>query len=1121
MSTNSKKASAYDRRKDASSAVPLDLDSDSDFNPGSFVPEPKKRGRKSNDSRKRGEPPSKKRRKEAMDVFDRPRSVSPGRPKEAVPLQRNLLAEHFGNFGIIPLVESEKEDADDEEGEEEEEEEEDRPDGEREDSPPPRVEPRPVPPKQPPPKPTPAASAVTNADDSVTEYESDEAQDGATPGMKRPAIAKPAGSKPFPNKKLNIDSDDSVTEPEPEELGWLEGAAPPTTTSAPARSPIKSLQRMIRTKPTSDEGSGSETEPEYEADPDVEEYTQPRPAFVLKPGQQLAGPLTLDREHKVPERINTFLREYQRDGIRFIWNRYKEGRGGLLGDDMGLVCTLSASATENPQSTERRLSRASIGSVLVGFECLTDRIIGKTIQVISFLSAIMKKRGDNLDIGRRRDHVSRLQDGKEWKKHRALPPANATWETCLIIAPSSVVPNWEREFETWGYFEVGMYIGPRATRMPVLNDFKMGRLDVLITSFDVARGDIDHLDDLPWSCIFIDEVHRVKNPKSKLATAFSRFSSPHRFGLSGTVIQNGYTELWTVLNWTNPGAVGTTKQWDKYVEKPLQVGQSKSASDEEHVRAALVAKILTEKVLPQVFLRRTKDIIRAQLPNKTDQVVFCPLTPTQIDVYKRIIGHEAVENLVRKDHPCDCGSGKARKKCCHPVHPGDLFKYMSTLIKISNHLALILPSPSDSVDQTARNRELASLAFGAGSDLKFGPSMLRPEFCGKWVVLETLLKQWRKDPTTKVLIFTKSVKLLQMLEFHLNVQGYGFVKLDGSTKQADRMPLIDRFQEDPDVFIFLVSTMAGGTGLNLTAANKVVIFDPNWNPAHDLQAMDRAYRFGQTRDVAVYRLLGAGSIEELIYARQVYKQQQMQVGYKASLQTRYFEGVQGDKSKQGELFGIRNIFKLHESTLATKMAIERANISDLDWAFAYMGGPGGASKRPVVKPKPDGVNWVYEEEAKTGKEYDDLRGLGALMFDDANPEVKEEPNDVEKTLSALGVQYTHRNDDLIAESTIEGQRVQKLLEEKKKAAKKAKQRRQSGKEKTPEPEWPPRRRHHKRPLSPRSKLRVRQRALIEQGLLESPEDLPKFAQEFAQKSLDEQTTFLEQLDVYAKTHFNT
>ncbi|RDX43671.1 hypothetical protein OH76DRAFT_1544375 [Lentinus brumalis] len=742
--------------------------------------------------------------------------------------------------------------------------------------------------------------------------------------------------------------------------------------------------------------------------------------------------------------------------------------------------------------------------------------MGLTIQVISFLSAIMKKYGDNLDADRRRKHVSKLQDRKEWRKHRSLPPANATWPTCLIIGPSSVVGNWEREFETWGYFEVGLYIGAPASRMDVLNDFKMGRLDVVLTSFDVARRDIDLLDELPWSCIFIDEVHRVKNPKSKLAEAFSRFTCPCRFGLSGTVIQNGYDELWTVLNWTNPGAVGTKKQWESYVEKPLRVGQSKSASDEEHVKAALVAKILTGQLLPQLFLRRTKDIIQHQLPKKTDQVVFCPLTPMQIAVYKRIIGLEAVDNLVNKDRPCDCKSGKSRKKCCHPVHPGDLFKYMSTLIKISNHLALILPSPTDTTDQTARNRELSKLAFGENVP-KYGPSMLRPEFCGKWQVLETLLQGWRKERSSKVLIFTKSVKLLEMLEFHLSGQGYGFVKLDGSTKQQDRMPMIDRFQEDPNIFIFLISTMAGGTGLNLTAANKVVIFDPNWNPAHDLQAMDRAYRFGQTRDVAVYRLLGAGSIEELIYARQVYKQQQMQVGYNASLQTRYFEGVQGDKSKQGELFGIKNIFKLHEHTYATKMAIEQANVSDLDWALAYMGGSGSGAK-PRPKTKPEAVKWVYEEEAKTGKEFDELRGLGALLFDDDTPKVKEEQNEVEKTLSALGVQYSHRNDDLIAENTIEVQRMKKLLEEKKKAAKKAKQRgRQKDKPPEPEYEWPPRR-GRKRSLSGESKLHLRQSALIAMGYLKTADDLPKFAQSFAQSSEAEQNALLARLDEYARMH---
>ncbi|OCH88939.1 hypothetical protein OBBRIDRAFT_779245 [Obba rivulosa] len=738
--------------------------------------------------------------------------------------------------------------------------------------------------------------------------------------------------------------------------------------------------------------------------------------------------------------------------------------------------------------------------------------LGKTIQVISFLSAIMKKHGDIRDVDRRRNHVSRLQDvSKDWKEHRRLPPANKTWPTCLIMAPSSVVGNWEREFETWGYFEVGVYMGP--DRDDVLNDFKLGRLDVVLTSIETARGDIALLDDLAWSVVIVDEVHRVKNPKSGTTRALSQFTCPTRFGLTGTAIQNNYGELWTMLNWTNPGSVGTKRQWEGYVVRPLTLGQSKSATDEEHVKAAQVAKILKQNLLPKFFLRRTKDIIKDQLPNKIDQVVFCPLTMMQTAVYKRILSTPAVENLIRKDEFCDCSSRKLRRKCCHPFDKGDLFKYMSTLIKIANHLALILPAPTDTEEQVIRNRELSRLAFPDEDVPKYIASIYNPDFCGKWKVLETLLKEWRKDRSNKVLIFTKSVKLLQMLDFHLRNQNLGFITLEGSTKHAERMPLIDQFHADPDIFIFLISTLAGGTGLNLTGANKVVIFDPNWNPAHDLQAMDRAYRFGQTRDVSVYRLLGAGSIEELIYARQIYKQQQMLVGYNASFQTRYFEGVQGEKNKQGELFGIKNIFKLHEGTLATKTAIERANILDLDWALANMG-----SKAKKASPKSSSeAKWVYEAEASGGNEYGDLRGLGALLFDDEAPKIKSKDSEIQKTLNAIGVDYSHRNEDLITESTIEGQRIRLKMQEQKKARKKAKAQDHSSLARTsPEPEWPPRRKHHKAPPSPETKLKARQMALIELGMIKSPAHLSEFAQEFGRKTPAEQEDILAMLDQHAK-----
>jgi len=434
----------------------------------------------------------------------------------------------------------------------------------------------------------------------------------------------------------------------------------------------------------------------------------------------------------VPAAINTYLRDYQRDGVSFLWRQYTEGRGGLLGDDMGL---------------------------------------GKTIQVISFLSAIMQKDGVVTDKHRRRHHVSRLQDRKAWKERRELPLADAKWPTCLIVAPSTVVHNWQREFETWGYFEVGLYNGSPKEREPVLHDFKMGRLDVVLTTFDLARSDIDVLDNLPWTCVFVDEVHRVKNVSSKISLAYHRFECNRRFGLTGTTIQNSYKEMWTILDWTNPGRLGTSRQWWGFIVKPLTAGQSTSSTEEERAKALVVALVLRDTLLPQFFLRRTKDIIRNQLPEKTDQVVFCPLTLKQIAAYKHLLEMEPVQNLIHKDHLCPCGSGRIRKTCCHPFVAADVFKYMTILIKLSNHLGLILPSPDDSAEQTARHRALAAFAFPDGDVPKYGTAMMQPQFCGKWAVLELLLKEWRKDPTNKVLIFTKSVKLLVMLEFHLNTRG--------------------------------------------------------------------------------------------------------------------------------------------------------------------------------------------------------------------------------------------------------------------------------------------------------------------------------------------------------------
>ncbi|KAG6374054.1 P-loop containing nucleoside triphosphate hydrolase protein [Boletus reticuloceps] len=809
---------------------------------------------------------------------------------------------------------------------------------------------------------TPNAAGVTLVvDDSETESESESEPAGQT--LKRKSPSFPQVMPPSKRKQTPPIADDSETESESE------------------------VDELVKT-------AHSETESEDEEDTIAIPAFNPRPGFPLCEGQKYLGPFVLNREKgiMVPAAINTYLREYQREGVQFFWDLYNEGRGGLLGDDMGLV--------------------------------------RKTIQVISFLSAIMKKHGDQRDVDRRRNYISKLQDGVEWKKHRTLPPANAVWPTCLIIAPSTVVGNWEREFKTWGYFEVGSYIGSPTRREEILTDFKMGRLDVVITSFDLARKDISLLDELPWSVIMVDEAHRVKNPRSKITKAYHQFACMKRFGLTGTAIQNSYNELWTILDWTNPGRLGSMKQWKGFVVKPLTVGQSASATEEERTKALAVARIIRDQLLPRFFKRRI-----AQLPTKIDEVVFCPLTPQQIKVYKRILAMDPVQNIIQKEEFCDCGSRKKRKDCCHPFGKGDVLKFTSILIKISNHLALILPAPTDSQDQTIRNRELAEFVFAGEPIPKFATAMMQPSFCGKWTVLDTLLKDWRKDRSNKVLIFTKSVKLLEMLEFHL-------------------------------------SNRAGGVGLNLTGANKVVIFDP----AHDLQAMDRAYRFGQTRDVYVYRLLGAGSIEELVYARQLYKQQQMAIGYQASVQTR------------------RAFFSEHMVVCVL-----------------------------------------------TGMVLSDLRGLTALLFDDGKcqwivyqfigkidevfasdpPDVPEE-NGIQKALGAIGVKYSHRNDDVLLPSRVEEERSRNALKEHKRrktAARKSKEGEAATKNKrskTPEMEWPPKRKHHKGPPTPMEQLACRQRALIELGYIKDPSHVPVFAQFFARKTVEEREEILGKLDEHAR-----
>ncbi|KAG9073520.1 hypothetical protein FS749_015052, partial [Ceratobasidium sp. UAMH 11750] len=341
--------------------------------------------------------------------------------------------------------------------------------------------------------------------------------------------------------------------------------------------------------------------------------------------------------------------------------------------------------------------------------------LGKTIQVIAFLTAALRKSGDNRDMHRRRDRVRALQD--EGLARADLPRADKKWGTCLIICPKTVVGNWEKELDTWGYFEYGTYAGDKTIRDEVLKDFTMGRLDIVLTAFDTARTYIDLFSDLPWSMVFVDEVHRCKNPTSGTTVALNRFSCKVRFGLTGTAIQNGYKELWTLLDWCAPGKVGTQNQWKLNIGIPLAEGQAHRATQAQVSKARLLAERLVQQLLPVFFLRRTKVLIADQMPRKFDQVVFCPLAKTQLEVYKRFLETRDVQLMTQKDEPCDCESGQKRGYCCHllneqGVHWKDLvLKYMQLFVEISNHIILICPGFKGETDeQRARRREYVKIA---------------------------------------------------------------------------------------------------------------------------------------------------------------------------------------------------------------------------------------------------------------------------------------------------------------------------------------------------------------------------------------------------------------------------
>eukprot|EP00644_Phytophthora_capsici_P001310 jgi/Phyca11/542777/estExt2_Genewise1Plus.C_PHYCAscaffold_100161 len=606
----------------------------------------------------------------------------------------------------------------------------------------------------------------------------------------------------------------------------------------------------------------------------------------LDPPKVNADPMVLSSEEgsqtlEVCANMNSYLFDYQREGVEFLFGAYERDTGAILGDDMGL---------------------------------------GKTIQVIAFLSAIMGKHGDSRDKDAFEGEVAPI----------------------FIVMPASLLQNWEQELRTWMSCTTVILRGKPSDRNAMIDKIARGEYEIVICSYDILKMYLSRLHKIPWEVVILDEMHCLKNPDAKLTQAVKAIKCRKKLGLTGTLMQNNEKELHCLVDTIAPGAIGSWAEFSLYYGNDIKYGRKKSAAPEAVQRSHQKEKELRQKLQPY-YLRREKEINPTfQEVKKNDQVVFCDLTPLQMAAYQRVLAMPEFQLLQRGEEICDCGrdSGEKRKKCCYRVpsdmgdEPGLLYERfhddgackncpncmglpcVAMLLKLSNHLELLKVNPHDRPELQHYQREFARTAFGSDLDEVGGVDQvssfqemcaISTKTCGKMIVLEKLLAVWKKR-RQRTLIFSRSTRMLDIIQLFLITKATKYSRLDGNTKVEERLQMVNDFNSpESNTTVFLISTRAGGVGLNLQSATNVVIFDPSWNPAHDCQAQDRAYRIGQTKDVQVYRLITLGTIEEMIYVRQIYKQQLSDTTLKGGNAPRYFEGVQGNPQQRGELFGIANL----------------------------------------------------------------------------------------------------------------------------------------------------------------------------------------------------------------------
>lgn len=417
----------------------------------------------------------------------------------------------------------------------------------------------------------------------------------------------------------------------------------------------------------------------------------------------------------------------------------------------------------------------------------------------------------------------------------------------LIVCPVSLIRNWKREFKKWlGLDRLGVL--EFDDQNTSLSSFDGRVYQVMIIGYERLRTVADDLaSGPPIDIVICDEGHRLKTMKNKSTQAIESLNTRKRIILSGTPIQNDLGEFYAMVNFVNDGCLGSQKGFMKDFENPIMKSRQPNATEEDIERGQEASNELARTTSPFI-LRRTADILADFLPPKTEFVLFCKPTPAQAKIYKSVLQSSMFDTALRSSETA--------------------FQLITILKKLCNSPALMDPKyGNDDVTPSASLTALNEM-LPAGLSKLYHNSV-----SSKIRLLDSLLQEIHRETDEKVVVVSNYTSTLNLIEQLLSSSGLTYLRLDGSVAAKKRQGLVDQFNRSKSAqsFAFLLSAKAGGVGLNLIGASRLVLFDVDWNPATDDQAIARIHRQGQQKHCKIYRFLIKGGLEERIWQRQAVK----------------------------------------------------------------------------------------------------------------------------------------------------------------------------------------------------------------------------------------------------------